>query len=298
MQVLFHALDLDGSGQLDIYEFVGGLRNEMSPQRKAKVREAYLRMDTLNKNAVSTEAVEKQMQPRHHPDVKLGFKTEHDVLDAMVEFFELTAAALNDDEDAPVDMVSYDQFMEYWTNISSEIADDADFIQTITDCMQITAMKPRPALATISKTAELSGERLANDSVQIHGDIVTWSQEPSQMEADAQAKRNRRTVRRTAGKRNNFTDYRYHSQMNIFATEGRDVSTGGDKNKNGPGKQLTKAREVMIHSNDTSKLTLWDTSKKGLKAQKEDASQALEDALGSMYVFCSIICSLPSFLVL
>lgn len=283
LRMLFHALDLDGNGTLNIYEFVRGLRGDMSAMRKALVRSAYTRLDTLNSNLIDVALIEKQMQPQYHPDVLTRYKTEDEVVDAMLEFFELTAAAINDDPSAPIDNVSFEQFLEYWTNVSSEIDKDEEFKDIIVKCMQIGEKKPPPALATISKTAELKGAQIANESVQIHGDIVTWQQEESEMELKNQTKRLRKMTRRNAGQRNNYTDYRYYNQLNIFAKEKPEDIESTVKN--------TKAREVMISSNDTSALTLWDTSKKGIKAQKEEADKTLEESLGSMHVSSSRIAS-------
>lgn len=283
LRILFHALDLNGNGTLDIYEFVRGLRQDMSSTKKSLVRAAYTRMDSLNKNAVDVAVIEKQMQPQYHPDVLSRYKSEDEVVDAMVEFFELTAAAINDDPQAAIDKVTFEQFLEYWSNVGSEVDKDDDFKDVIVNCMQIGDKKPPPALVTISKTGELMGEKVANESVQIHGDIVTWTQEESGMELKNKAKRLRKMTRRNAGQLNNYTDYRYYNQLNIFAKEKPEDIESTVKN--------TKAREVMISSNDTSALTLWDTSKKGIKAQKEEADKALEESLGSMHVSSSRIAS-------
>ena len=205
LRVLFHALDLDKDGTLDIYEFCHGLRKEMSGERMRLVRLAFRKLDTKALDKVSMESVVYSMHPEFHPDVTSGLKDEGEVCSAMTEFFQLSTIAINGEQDATdTDMVTYAQFLEYWINISSGIENDAEFEMVIQQCMDFDKnVAPRPPLTIAKKTAELAGERIASDATQIHGDIITWNQEASEMEEKASAKAERhsspQSCRQTAG---------------------------------------------------------------------------------------------------
>ena len=108
------------------------------------------------------------------------------------------------------------------------------------------------------------------------------------MEEKANAKSDHRSSRRASSKLQGATDFRYHNQINIFEkNSGKEAA----KSKQDSPSSNTRAREMMLSSNDTSSLTFWDTSKKGVKKQKEEADKRLNDALGSMTVSSSRLAS-------
>lgn len=289
LRVLFHALDLDGNGTLDIYEFARGLREDVSGERLHLVRLAFRKLDITGSGELSVEDVVSNMHSQFHPDVTSGLKDEDEVRNSMAEFLQLCAMATNDDPDVDPSKVTYAQFLEYWVNLSSGIESDIEFETVIQQCMGFDKnVAPRPALAMAKKTAELTGQTVASDATQIHGDIIGWKQQASEMEEKATAIAGHRSSRRASSKLQGATDLRYHNQINIF--EKKTGKADAISKQGSPGGH-THARQVMLSSNDTSTLTFWDTSKKGIKKQKEESSKRLADTLSSMTVSSSRIAS-------
>jgi len=121
-KVLKH-FDRDGNGQVDFNEFIRSIRGEPNAARKAVIRQAYNKLDVNKDGKVTLEDVSKIYNVQGHPEVVSGRKSQEQVF---VEFMSLWDTQKKDA------IVTFDEFVEYYSDISAGIDDDAYFTAVLT----------------------------------------------------------------------------------------------------------------------------------------------------------------------
>ena len=114
---LFKFLDRDLSGNLTVDEFIRGVRPEMPMGRKDLVMQAYKVLDVNGDGKVRAEEIKKLFDASHHPAVLTGKQTIDDIYKEFVSCWDTNGDAL----------ITPDEFMEYYTNLSAGIHNDAFF---------------------------------------------------------------------------------------------------------------------------------------------------------------------------
>ena len=126
VQTLFSVFDRDGSGGIDYNEFLRAVRGDMSANRKALVERAFHLIDKTGDGILAIEDIKGTYNAKNHPDVRMGKKTEDEVLGEFLSTFEthhsITKGGAGLDQ-----RVDIDEFMEYYNNISASIDDDRYF---------------------------------------------------------------------------------------------------------------------------------------------------------------------------
>jgi len=126
VQTLFSVFDRDGSGGIDYNEFLRAVRGDMSASRKALVERAFHLIDKTGDGILAIEDIKGTYNAKNHPDVRMGKKTEDEVLGEFLSTFEthhsITKGGAGLDQ-----RVDIDEFMEYYNNISASIDDDRYF---------------------------------------------------------------------------------------------------------------------------------------------------------------------------
>ena len=133
---LFAYFDVDSSGEIDFTEFVRAIRGEMSVQRKKKVMEAFKKLDKDGNGWIDINDVRGVYNAKKHPDVLQGKKTEDQILQEFLETFETAHSMRNND--TPNYVVTKEEFVEYYNNISASIDDDAYFMLMIDNAWKLT----------------------------------------------------------------------------------------------------------------------------------------------------------------
>lgn len=85
---LFQGFDLNGDGTVSYDEFLRGVVGEMNAARKALVRRAFDKLDRNGNGVVELDDIRGVYNAKNHPDVKLGKKTEDEVLAEFLDTFE------------------------------------------------------------------------------------------------------------------------------------------------------------------------------------------------------------------
>eukprot|EP00758_Cryptobia_borreli_P005061 Tbor_TRINITY_DN4718_c0_g1::TRINITY_DN4718_c0_g1_i1::g.16875::m.16875 len=117
VKTLMHYFDKNNDGSISVKEFMVGLRPQMSDSRTALVKLAFLRLDK-NSNGVVTYGELRQMyRPDKHPAVLRGEKTQRDIME---EFL----SAWNQNPD---DVITEEEFIEFYSDLSASIDNDAYF---------------------------------------------------------------------------------------------------------------------------------------------------------------------------
>ena len=132
---LFRLFDLNGDGNISYDEFLRMVIGDMNQKRKQLVKKAFQKIDRNGNGIVEIDDLKGVYNAKNHPDVKLGKKTEEEVLSEFLDTFELHYSLMHpgsrDRE------ITFDEFVEYYTNISMSIEDDRYFELMITNAWNL-----------------------------------------------------------------------------------------------------------------------------------------------------------------
>lgn len=131
----FATIDRDGSGEIDYDEFLRAVRGPMNEFRVNLVQQAFKKLDRDGSGVVDIDDIRGVYSAKSHPDVRAGKKSEEDVLCDFLETFEMHH---NISDKALMDhKVTYEEFLEYYNNVSSSIDNDAYFETMISAAWQL-----------------------------------------------------------------------------------------------------------------------------------------------------------------
>lgn len=125
IQTLFSHFDVDRSGLIEYDEFLRAIRGPMNPARKAIVLRAFAAMDKDGSGMIDINDIRGVYKADKHPDVISGKKTEQQVLSEFLETFETAHSMRN--QNTPDHIVSKDEWVEYYNNVSASIDGDDYF---------------------------------------------------------------------------------------------------------------------------------------------------------------------------
>ena len=87
--MLFGIFDTSRDGAISYDEFLRTVVGEMNPQRQQLVQRAFQKLDRNGNGIVELDDLKNLYNAKHHPDVKLGRKTEDEVLIEFLDTFEM-----------------------------------------------------------------------------------------------------------------------------------------------------------------------------------------------------------------
>ena len=165
---LYRAFDRDRSGTIDYDELLRGVRGPMNSFRKALVAQAWNKLNKDGNDVIDIEDVRGVYDPRNHPDVRSGKKTQDEVLNDFLETFELHHNIANNT--ATDHSVTKDEFEEYYNNVSASIDDDRYFELMMNNAWKLKGDEPRrEAWATKVSTQELTAKGAAGQRMRPQG---------------------------------------------------------------------------------------------------------------------------------
>lgn len=132
---LFRVFDSDRSGLIEYNEFLRTVRGPMNNARKAQVMRAFDKFDKDGSGFVDINDIRRVYSAAKHPDVISGKKTEEQVLQEFLETFEVHHEMTQ--SNAPDHIVTKDEFVEYYNNISASIDDDQYFALMINNAWNL-----------------------------------------------------------------------------------------------------------------------------------------------------------------
>ena len=110
----------------------------MNPFRENLVKRAFRTLDINEDGAISMDEIMNKYNFENHPEVRNGKKTPEQVATEFMQTFEVHHAMVYGDEEASGDkLVTLDEFIEYYNNISCSIDNDAYFDLMITNAWQL-----------------------------------------------------------------------------------------------------------------------------------------------------------------
>ncbi|GMH50882.1 hypothetical protein TrRE_jg5132 [Triparma retinervis] len=131
--MLFAYFDADGGGTITYDEFLEGVRGEVSSLRRELIMLAFDVIDKDGNGVLEPEDVVDTYDASKHPDVLTGRKTRDEVLAEFLDTFDVGG-----EKDG---MVTRDEFVNYYKNVSASIDSDEYFELMIRNAWHITGGK-------------------------------------------------------------------------------------------------------------------------------------------------------------
>lgn len=133
---LFAFFDVDKSNSIEFGEFIRAIRGEMGKPRKDIVMKAFAKLDKDGNGWIDINDIKGVYNASKHPDVLQNKKTEDQILQEFLETFETAHSMRNNN--TPNHVVTKEEFIEYYNNISASIDDDAYFKLMINNAWKLT----------------------------------------------------------------------------------------------------------------------------------------------------------------
>ena len=130
INMLFAELDTNKNGTIDYQEFLKGVIGEMNERRKRIIQQAFKLLDKNGNGLIELDDIRETYNARMHPDVISGKKTEEEVLAEFLDTFEYQFSLLSDEKEND-SKITFEEFLDYYNNISFGIENDEFFEEMI-----------------------------------------------------------------------------------------------------------------------------------------------------------------------
>ena len=128
---LFNHFDKDVSGYINYDEFVSALYGNLNNFRKKVLKQVFDKLDKDGKSYITVGQLRNEYNPKEHPLVRQGKRNEEEILAEFMDMLEYHFNLLIEKGDENVDIneikVDFDDFCEFYKNISVCIDDDKYF---------------------------------------------------------------------------------------------------------------------------------------------------------------------------
>ncbi|KAF0714371.1 Aste57867_3902 [Aphanomyces stellatus] len=142
LDCLMSAFDRDGDGFISFDEFLLALRGDINPARMAFIEMAFHKLDRTKDGAVTTDDLRNVYDASKHPDFIQGKKTEDQILAEFLSQWD------TDNHDG---IVTFDEFVNYYRNVSASIDDDNYFELMMRNSWHISGGKGQCANSSIKR---------------------------------------------------------------------------------------------------------------------------------------------------
>uniref|UniRef100_A0A7S2BS95 EF-hand domain-containing protein n=1 Tax=Florenciella parvula TaxID=236787 RepID=A0A7S2BS95_9STRA len=121
--------------------FLRMIRGDLNDYREKLVRAVFDKMDNGHTGMLTQDNIAEAFRTSHHPDVRTGVRSETDVLREFTATFE---------DSAPDGIVTWEEFKEYYANMSASIESDAYFGVMINAAWGLEFPPPHPYHAKVA----------------------------------------------------------------------------------------------------------------------------------------------------
>jgi len=126
--IVFEHFDRDRSGQLELEEFIAGVRGPMNDRRLKLVTTAYALLSKHFHGVLTLQDVKSAYDASQHPAVLMGERMEKEVHTEFISTWE-------DDEDG---LITLDEFVSYYNDLSAGITTEQYFELMIRNCWHMS----------------------------------------------------------------------------------------------------------------------------------------------------------------
>ena len=137
---IFNSFDNNGIGIIDYEEFLNAIKGNMNSFRQGLVELAFNNIDKDGKGAIEVYNLKNLYCAKNHPDVKSEIKTEDQALGDFLETFELFKSIYGSKNDR---IVTKEEFLEYYNNISASIDSDKEFETLLYNVWRLKGEEPK-----------------------------------------------------------------------------------------------------------------------------------------------------------
>jgi calcyphosin len=138
-QRLFTIFDINKDGVIVYDEFLRRAIGPMSQFRQMIVKKAFNKFDKDGNGVINVDDLKGVYDASCHPDVRMGRKTEDEVLSEFLDTFELNYSLEHPQSKDRV--ITLDEFIEYYNNISVSIDDDRYFEMMMNNAWKLDGKK-------------------------------------------------------------------------------------------------------------------------------------------------------------
>ncbi|XP_028620808.1 calcyphosin isoform X2 [Grammomys surdaster] len=128
-EALCRCWDCDGSGTLDLEEFLRALRPPLSPTREAVIAAAFAKLDQTGDGVVTIDDLRGVYSGRAHPKVCSGEWTEDEALQQFLDNFDTF------EKDGQVTLA---EFQDYYSGLSASVDTDPEFVAIVSSAWRLT----------------------------------------------------------------------------------------------------------------------------------------------------------------
>jgi Ca2+-binding EF-hand superfamily protein len=141
IEAIFNTFDPDNNGQINYGEFLRGLMGEMNERRLKLVQRAFGIIDKDRSGVLDVTDIKQSYNAKKHPDVLAGKRSEEDILVEFLDTFEAAFSTKNQGKTRD-GRVTFEEFTEYYQNISASIDNDEYFEVMMTNTWNLDNKKP------------------------------------------------------------------------------------------------------------------------------------------------------------
>jgi Ca2+-binding EF-hand superfamily protein len=131
-ELLFKDFDRNNDGHIDFSEFIRYLRGTPNDFRRSLIQLAFNVLDKDGSKTVTLKDLELSYDAKNHPSVINGRKTEREIF---MEFISIWDTQKKDG------IITFEEFLEYYSDISAAIDDDAYFELMLRNAFHISGGK-------------------------------------------------------------------------------------------------------------------------------------------------------------
>lgn len=135
VELAFKAFDRKNEGNIDYDEFLRTIRGSMNNFRRNLCGQAFKKMDKNGSGQLDINDIKGVYNAKFHPEVKAGKKTEDEVFLEFLETFESSYDMMAGETKDGI--ITIDEWMEYYENVSMSIDDDAYFELMMNNCWRM-----------------------------------------------------------------------------------------------------------------------------------------------------------------
>jgi calcyphosin len=107
----------------------------MNARRKAICQKAFRKMDTTGDGQIDISDIKSRYNAKNHPDVMTGKRSEDDILYEFLDTFEAHHSLKH--ANSGVRIITPDEWLEYYNNVSCSIDNDDYFELMITNAYKL-----------------------------------------------------------------------------------------------------------------------------------------------------------------
>eukprot|EP00825_Cyclidium_porcatum_P039384 TRINITY_DN4760_c0_g1_i4.p1 TRINITY_DN4760_c0_g1~~TRINITY_DN4760_c0_g1_i4.p1 ORF type:complete len:383 (-),score=93.00 TRINITY_DN4760_c0_g1_i4:142-1290(-) len=139
----FEWFDRDQQGYVDYDELLITLRGDMSDMRKNLLIQAFSKLDKNQSGKVDFKAIKDMFVASNHPDIKFQKKTEEEVIGEFIDTFDQHHSLIAEDDQVKQAIVTFEEFIEYYSYVSMMIDDDKYFESVIRTSWNVPMQRPK-----------------------------------------------------------------------------------------------------------------------------------------------------------